>query len=95
MKKYIALTSQKRRGASKKKEKDPADVTELLEKQLGVCSSNLITYIIRLMMSCNGAAYACGPVFFVVIHVGSGQEVQTNGCQLCRLLTLNRLLVAE
>ena len=42
----MALTSQKRRGASKKKEKDPADVTELLEKQLGVCSSNLlITYI--------------------------------------------------
>ena len=47
------------------------------------------------MMSCNGAAYACGPVFFVIIHVGSGQEVQTNGCQLCRVLTLDRLLVAE
>ena len=38
--KYMALTSQRRKGASKK-EMNPADVSELLEKQLGVCSSNL------------------------------------------------------
>ena len=37
----MALTSQRRKGASKKKkETEPADVSELLEKQLRVHSSS-------------------------------------------------------